>query len=63
MNDVRLEEVFTRRSNETCAYYCGDEDCDKCSLHGILVGYRCAGCKDYKSMRDYSKELIKEWED
>ena len=52
-----------KKVNETCAYYCGDEDCDKCSLHGILTGYACSECKDYKSMTDYSKELMEEWED
>lgn len=56
------EEVFSR--NEiTCAHYCGDEDCDRCELYGILVGPVCKGCDQYISIRDYCKEITKEWED
>ena len=38
--------------NETCEHYCGDEDCAKCDIYGILIG-GCGGCKKYDdSVRD-----------
>ena len=36
----------------TCQYYAGDEDCDKCIKHGIICGYNCECCEDYKDISD-----------
>ena len=35
-----------------CIYECGDEDCNKCMMHGYIFG--CDGCDDYTTHR--SKE-------
>lgn len=29
-----------------CPYYCGDEDCNKCSVRGYF--FSCAGCEEYE---------------
>ena len=29
-----------------CQNYCGDDDCNKCSVHGYIYG--CEDCPDYK---------------
>lgn len=31
----------------TCVHNCGDEDCRKCFIHGII--FSCGSCNDYKS--------------
>lgn len=58
-----MEDLFKRNGDISCAYYCGDEDCDKCTKYGILIGDKCRNCRGYKSMQEYSKEILKEWEE
>lgn len=36
--------------DNTCEHYCGDEDCAKCGIYGIIVS-GCAGCGIYESRR------------
>lgn len=45
------------KADETCAHYCGDEDCPKCEIYGILVSIRCKGCTERKSLLEEANEL------
>ena len=44
-----------------CVSYCGDEDCAKCMIHGILGSSGCSSCDDRVDCAD-PKEKIEEAE-
>ena len=36
-----------------CQYFCGDEDCDKCSKRGGIFFGGCEDCEDYTNFFGY----------
>ena len=37
--------------NHLCTHDCSDDDCYKCSIHGIR--FACGDCKDFDDVRKY----------